>query len=508
MNMNRKLLLTVAVFCTVVATYAQTYTLSNATNGNAQYVTTCSGTFVDDGGAAGNYTNGVDASYTFYPAVPGQYASLSFTAFNTQATNDYLAIYDGPGGPLIASYSGTPGAFTVTASASNPTRALTCRFHANNNTVNAGWSATVSCSAVAGAAPVFTPDPQDCQQGGGMTICSNSNLTANSGGAGAAADLSNPWDGCLAGGENQSSWYYFSPSTGGNIGFTIAPANGTDDYDFAIWGPFTDVECPLNTSTQPLRCSYSGLGGNTGCGNGAVDLSEGSGGDKWVSTFNVTAGEIYVMVIDNFVSSGNPFTLTWNLTGGANLDCAVLPIEMVSFTGDAQGDYNMLQWQTASELNNDYFVVERSLDGSPFDSIGTVDGAGTSTQILDYQFRDFTAGPGIAYYRIRQRDFDGRTSCSEIIYIARTANENSLSNIHPMPTDGAVNFDFNAAGTSEIRIVITDVTGRLVVDETRQTESGRNAINTSIADEPAGTYLLMVTDSYSGRVSAVRIVKY
>ncbi|HTF03044.1 MAG TPA: T9SS type A sorting domain-containing protein [Bacteroidia bacterium] len=504
---SKKILSTLAVLCVSAACYAQTYTMANASV-SAQYATTCSGTFVDNGGAGGNYANGVHASYTFYPSTAGQYMRLTFTVFNTQLISDYMAIYDGPGGPLIGQYSGNAGAFTVTASASNPTRALTCRFRSNGTTNGVGWSATVSCVIAPGTAPAFTPNAQDCQQGGGTTICNNANLTANSSGDGSVSDLANPWDGCLSGGENQSSWYYFSPSTSGTVGFTIAPQNGIDDYDFAIWGPFNEIQCPMNTTLQPLRCSYSGLGGNTGCGNGAVDVSEGAGGDKWVSTFPAVAGDVYVMVIDNYVSSGNPFTLTWSLTGGASLDCTVLPVELVSFWGEAEDDHHLLQWQTASELNNDYFVVERSVNGAAWDSIGTIDGEGNSTQTLDYSFRDYNMQEGISYYRLRQRDFNGFSTFSEVIYIVHHDAVVSLTNIYPMPTDGDITFDYTTTYETTVRVVITDIAGRVVVDEQHLQQSGNNSIKTSIADEPAGSYMLSVTDEITGKVSVARIVKY
>lgn len=472
----------------------------------ASTATTCSGTLRDDGGT-GNYANGQNSSYTLLPATAGQYISVTFTAFNTQVTADYLVIYDGPGGPIIATYSGTPTVpFTITASASNSTRGLTFRFRTNGNTVSSGFQATVSCTATPGAAPAFTPSAQDCQQGGGTTICSNANLTANSNGDGAFNDLANPWDGCLSGGENQSSWYYFSPSSSGTVGFTIAPQNGVDDYDFALWGPFTSVSCPANLTVQPLRCSYSGLGGNTGCGNGATDVSEGAGGDKWVQTFPVTAGSVYVMVIDNYLSSSNPFTLTWNLTAGASLNCTVLPIELISFTGHEEDDYNLLQWQTGSEIDNDYFVLERSLNGGAWDSIATVDGAGSSTQVLDYEYRDYDLYDGIGYYRLRQRDYNGFSTVSPIIYIVRSPQVGGVTSVYPVPTQGDVTVEYSTAFESTITIDVTTADGTLVYSRQVAVVSGKNLINIDLASESGGLYNVQVRDNTTGTSSVKRVV--
>lgn len=484
---------------------AQNYNMPSGA-GVASYATTCSGTLRDDGGT-GNYSNGQNSSYTFYPSTAGQYMRITITAFNTQATADYLSIYDGPGGPLIAQYSGTPTVpFTITASASNSTRGLTFRFRTNGNNVSSGFQGTLSCTATAGAAPAFTPNAQDCQQGGGTTICSNANLTANSGGGGNVSDLANPWDGCLSGGENQSSWYYFSPSSSGTVGFTIAPANGTDDYDFALWGPFSNVQCPVNTTQPPLRCSYSGLGGNTGCGNGATDVSEGAGGDKWVQTFPVTAGDVYVMVIDNYLSSSNPFTLTWNLTAGANLNCTVLPIELISFTGHEEDDYNVLQWQTGTEIDNDYFAIERSVNGGAWDSIGTVDGAGNSTQVLDYEYHDYDLYDGIAYYRLRQRDYNGFSTVSQIIYIVRSPKVGGVTTVYPVPTQGDLTVEYNTAFESTVTVDVTAAGGKVVYSQQVAVVPGKNLISIDLAGEAGGLYNVQVRDNTTGTSTVNRVV--
>jgi hypothetical protein len=372
--------------------------------------------------------------------------------------------------------------------------------------VGSGFQGKVSCTATPGAAPAFTTSAQDCQQGGGTTICSNSNLTANSGGDGNVSDLANPWDGCLSGGENQSSWYYFSPSSSGTVGFTIAPANGLDDYDFALWGPFTHVSCPINVSLQPLRCSYSGLGGNTGCGNGATDVSEGSLGDKWVQTFPVTAGQIYVMVIDNYLSSNNPFTLTWNLTAGANLNCTVLPIELIAFTGHEEPDHNVLQWQTGTEIDNDYFVVERSVNGGAWDSIATVDGAGTSTQVLDYEYHDAAIYDGIAYYRLRQRDFNGMSTISQIIYIVRSPQVGGVTTVYPVPSQGDLTVEYSTAFESTVTIDVTAAGGRIVYSRQVAVVSGTNKISIDLSAEASGLYNVQVRDNTTGASSVERVV--
>lgn len=486
---------------------AQTYNMP-AGNGVSSSATTCSGNFYDNGGSGGNYSNNQNSAYTFYPSTAANYIRVTFTTFVTENGYDYMEVYDGPGGPLVATYTGSPSTpFTITASSSSVTHGLSFRFHSDGSTRTTGWAATISCTAVPATPPAFTPSAQDCQQGGGITICSNTTFNGNSSGGGTVNDLQSMWDGCL-GGENQSSWYYFSPSSSGNIGFTISPSNSSDDYDFAVWGPFTTVTCPMNVVAQPLRCSWAAGGGDTGCGNGATDVSEGSGGNRWVSTFNVNAGEIYVMVIDNYSASSSPFTLNWNLTGGASLDCTVLPVEFLSFTGHKEDGLNVLDWQTATESGNDYFTIERSVNGAPFEALGTVDGAGNSTQVNSYSFVDHQPAEGISYYRIRQTDFNGISTISHIVVLERHSSSTYLVNPFPNPSNGDFSFGFVSDAPSQIHWEITDVTGRVVAAGEKETRAGKNILPCTIKDNPAGVFFLQVTNELSGETYVSRLVKY
>lgn len=94
-----------------------------------------------------------------------------------------------------------------------------------------------------------------------------------------------------------------------------------------------------------------------------------------------------------------------------------LPIELVYFDGDPHINYNKIYWLTASEHNNDYFDIYRSIDGVYFNNIFTVKGAGNSTHSIYYEVIDRNFEPVINYYVLRQTDFDGRWKESDIISI-------------------------------------------------------------------------------------------
>jgi Ig-like domain CHU_C associated/Secretion system C-terminal sorting domain len=184
-----------------------------------------------------------------------------------------------------------------------------------------------------------------------------------------------------------------------------------------------------------------------------------------------------------------------------------LPVELLSFTGRSMGSYNRLEWITASETNNNLFVIERSVDGGPFEDIGTVNGAGNSTVQLSYHFDDLHPAAGTNYYRLRQMDFNGDARPSNIVIIQSSSTATVIENIHPNPTNGAIYFDFIAPEKTILHIVITDMFGRIVWEENIETETGRNSLKTVIEEVSGGVYTLSISDEHSGVISVTRIVK-
>lgn len=102
-----------------------------------------------------------------------------------------------------------------------------------------------------------------------------------------------------------------------------------------------------------------------------------------------------------------------------------LPISLLSFTASPQPEYNLVQWSTATEKNNDLFILERSEDAIVFDEVYNASGAGNSLEPLDYEFRDYCPVPDITYYRLTQVDYDGSRTSSEIVSCIRTSEKMS-----------------------------------------------------------------------------------
>ncbi|MBN9292920.1 MAG: T9SS type A sorting domain-containing protein [Flavobacteriia bacterium] len=126
----------------------------------------------------------------------------------------------------------------------------------------------------------------------------------------------------------------------------------------------------------------------------------------------------------------------WGTYGGnttGNFQSA-LPVQLTKFTADPGVHSVKLSWTTASERANDYFTLERSVDGSHFEVIATVKGAGTSSTVNNYLYQDENLPSGAYYYRLRQTDFDGKSELFDIISTVVAAKTGDEVNIYPNPS--------------------------------------------------------------------------
>lgn len=450
---------------------------------------TCSGTYYDNGGAGGNYSNNISSYYrVFCPNAAGMCMTATFTSFDVQndCTKDYLTVGNGatqnsptmaiPGVTTVVAGAnricGTPPVpFTVTST--NASGCLVMRFTSNASSVGAGWAATLSCTPCA-VGPTGT-DPNDCINA--IEICNDLPVTGVESGPGL---ISESCSGCTAGGENYSTWYYFCFATSGTFAFTIDPVTNSDDYDFALYGP--GVTCGALGS--PVRCSYAASTGNTGLKYSVADISEDVTGNGWVDTLHVEAGECYYMMVNHWSPPVTGYTIDWNLTDGATfVDCGLLPVTITNFSGEAYDNNTIaLQWETATELNNDYFLINRSSDGIHFEPFMQIDGQINTTVPTTYFAVDNQPFEGTNYYALSQVDLNGRTTHLKTISMDIRYND--------------------ALGT----IQVYDLSGRVIVEEVLY--RSQIAIMLETMYLKSGVYLYRYTQengiSESGKFSVVR----
>jgi len=151
-------------------------------------------------------------------------------------------------------------------------------------------------------------------------------------------------------------------------------------------------------------------------------------------------------------------------TSGAEMGDIITPVELIYFIGTANDDNHVdLSWATATELNNDFFEVQRSFDGEQFEVIGIIDGNGTTNQEIEYGFQDRTARSGVNYYRLRQVDFDGAFEFHPIIQVENNLFEVAIeAMIYPNPaTNENLNVRITSGdGFSPISIRLVDIAGK------------------------------------------------
>lgn len=143
-----------------------------------------------------------------------------------------------------------------------------------------------------------------------------------------------------------------------------------------------------------------------------------------------------------------------------------LPIELVIFTGHTENKFNILDWKTASEINNAYFILEKSHDGIYFDSLAKIDGAGNSNTVLNYTYTDKFPFYGNNYYRLKQTDFNGTYRYSNIILLH--SKNNFLYNYTYLPNSNELEVILNNTGNKTIELI--DNIGRKIIS-TNTTEN-------------------------------------
>ncbi|WP_242927287.1 T9SS type A sorting domain-containing protein [Pontibacter vulgaris] len=184
-----------------------------------------------------------------------------------------------------------------------------------------------------------------------------------------------------------------------------------------------------------------------------------------------------------------------------------LPVELAYFTGTYNGSTVMLKWLTASEKNNEKFIIERSSNGKTFEVIGQVAGQGDSFQATRYSFTDQQPGGHHLYYRLKQVDFDGTSTYSKIIALTGTTATQSqlILTAYPNPTKGLCTalVTNQAAGNSHIQLL--DLQGRLVLQKELYLEKGLAEIPLDLSNTATGLYLLQVQTGNHTRQTKVLI---
>ena len=181
----------------------------------------------------------------------------------------------------------------------------------------------------------------------------------------------------------------------------------------------------------------------------------------------------------------------------------IVPVQLLYLRGKANGSRNELNWATATEINSDYFSVQRSVDLREFAEVGKVKSAGNSRQKIEYNFTDESPLPGVNYYRLRQIDRDGSSEFSKIIAI-NSQNTDSKFVIYPNPSDGEnIRLQFSNLSLEGVRLIdllgheipfemLSSSNNSLSIKPLRPLQTGLYFVTYSAVGEPRSTQKLWV----------------
>jgi|GEM_PF-6171427 len=344
----------------------------------------------------------------------------------------------------------------------------------NNNTSHFGISAYTStkCGNPLGLKNDFCENPAQMYKAPGTTFSASTSgvFTPDQFPNGRTPD----WD-CSNGQDeiyvHNNSWYQFTAE----LTIEIFPFSaGCQGIQAVVLEPiYTPDSCCTRTFIQKSNCNSQ--------------MSNGSNAGTIKAT-GLTPGKKYVLMVDGYSGAQCNFSiLNWNAKN------ILLGINLLDFSAEANDTYNTLRWTTKYEKNNDYFTVLRSTDGENWEEVERVEGAGTSNNELSYETYDENIRMGTIYYRLKQTDFDGEFTYSNIIVLNRGSEDTGIINVSPNPTAGEVTINI-VSTESEGEIVITTINGQ-VMHRSMINNKGVHAVNYDMTDLPQGVYLVNYKDA-------------
>lgn len=303
--------------------------------------------------------------------------------------------------------------------------------------------------------------------------------------------------GLFAAGSNCNTGFRYDHNDGAVVSYSIdGGSSWTQAIKFRynnLAGTASNQQLGSITTIDQTCLIATGNGGFSGCTAGGTETPVGGGNiASFLTTtfqeltFSIpdTPSTVDIKIEMNFDGQGEEFAFdNFRLEGTA----IILPIELVNFSAYLTNHNSVkLDWETVSEISNDFFVIERSVNGVNWESVIKIDGAGNSSALLQYSTQDENPYDGTSYYRLKQIDFNGDFTYSPIkrIYIDKLKKEPL---IYPNPTAGDFVIDLGVKYKS-VTVNILDINRKVI-----QTHSFHESqlLNLKL-EEPRGVYSVVV----------------
>ncbi len=484
------------------------------------------------------------------------FATETYSITVAGATNETTYTWTVPAGASITSGQGTTSILVTfgntsgnisvdvenpceTINVSLPVSTTACLFYAGGD--NDGFSNTTDCASNLNGGSTFIPGPIV----GSTSFCDFATETYSITVAGATSETVYLWSAppgaVITSGQGTNSILVTFGNTAGNISVDVSNPCETINVALAVSpapclfyaggnndGFSTATDCASNLNGGSTFVPGPIVGSTTFCdfaseaytisvagataettylwsAPAGATITSGQGTNTVLITFGNTAGNVSVDVSNpcetinvvlpvapsscifyaGGVSDGFAFTLAFNIP---------LPIELVSFDATVVNGSVVMKWVTASELNNDFFTIERSLDAEKFEVVEIVQGAGTTSLQTSYSTEDKFPYVGKSYYRLKQTDYDGKFSYSNIVLVDVKELAYGVVALYPNPINntGTLSISYNSDSASDVIVTVSDISGRLIKQEAVQVVKGQNNISLAADFNSSGVYLLEV----------------
>jgi hypothetical protein len=221
-------------------------------------------------------------------------------------------------------------------------------------------------------------------------------------------------------------------------------------------------------------------------------------GTKWINHNNVTTtgNASSGTITSNLVSNFSPFTL-----GSINKNTDPLPIELSDFSAECLNNGPLIRWTTLSELNNNYFVIEQSIDAIQWIAIHQTPGASNSTSERNYTYIGEYSLNTDYFYRLKSVDFDGTYYYSPLVFLKSCSDNYSEFTLYPVPSEGIINLGYSGDVDKIDKIGVYDIMGKMIF-------SHSGFINSiDLSDQPDGTYYVIAFYNDKRFVNKVILIK-
>jgi hypothetical protein len=327
------------------------------------------------------------------------------------------------------------------------------------------------------------------------SICTRTNVPANDECTGATAIDNTPYS---------TDNYCMTP------GATDPPAADfcAGTLENTAWYTFTvNSDGDVVITIDNIACYGGGLGFQIGffsgtCGSLTNDgCSSGSGGTVSATYSSQTAGTVLYVGLDGNAGSNCNFDISASNT-------IVLPVKLINLGAIYNTDKNVvdISWSTLSEENNDFFTIEKSIDGVNFKPIGKVEGNGNSSSPIEYSLRDVSPSNNqVVYYKLLQTDFNGETTQSGLVSVKTKTIESTHLIQNPIVNKAELKIE--SLSNQNVSINVYNITGNIVGTFKQELYKGNNYMALDLSNLSEGLYMLNIIDENNRIINQIKLIK-